>query len=74
MRNNASLAVTIELPATEINQEKIKAKKVIVPEPPWNVTPNLDSSKLLQHYLMLSKIRLTCELKILHNLFQVIWV
>ncbi|XP_026461875.1 protoheme IX farnesyltransferase, mitochondrial isoform X2 [Ctenocephalides felis] len=59
MRNNTSIAVTIELPTSEIPKEKTKVKKVIIPEPAWTVTPNSDASKLIQHYLMLSKIRLT---------------
>lgn len=30
-------------------------------EMPWRITPSQDLSKLLNHYLMLSKIRLTCR-------------
>lgn len=30
-------------------------------ELPWRITPSSDLSKLLNHYLMLSKIRLTCK-------------
>jgi hypothetical protein len=31
------------------------------PELPWRVTPSTEQNKLVKHYLMLSKIRLTCE-------------
>lgn len=30
-------------------------------ELPWRITPSLELNKLVSHYLMLSKIRLTCE-------------
>lgn len=40
-------------------EEKIqKAKKE---ELAWRITPSAETNKLLQHYLMLSKIRLTCK-------------
>jgi hypothetical protein len=36
----------------------IKQKEV---ELPWRITPSTDTSKLVKHYMMLSKIRLTCK-------------
>lgn len=30
-------------------------------ELPWRITPSNDQNKLVKHYLMLSKIRLTCK-------------
>ena len=46
------------------NEVKIQTNQVTnrkEPELPWRITPSTDSSNLVKHYLMLSKIRLTCK-------------
>lgn len=41
------------------DKNKIKKEKAI--DYPWTITPCQDKAKLWKHYLMLSKIRLTCK-------------
>lgn len=41
------------------NKQKTVKKK---DELPWRITPSPELNQLVNHYLMLSKIRLTCEL------------
>jgi hypothetical protein len=51
-------------PQAEIKaaQDVVKTGKPKKPEElPWRVTPTTESGKLMSHYLMLSKFRLTCE-------------
>lgn len=54
---------TVILPTqVELPQSKGRAKAAKLPELPWQTTPAaLDISKLVNHYLMLSKIRLTSK-------------
>jgi hypothetical protein len=46
--------------AQSINEVKV-AKPRIDEELPWRITPSPETNKLTKHYLMLSKIRLTCK-------------
>lgn len=72
IRNNVSIATPIILPtvqsitteipnvaAVDTSTNRTKPKKV--EELAWRITPSPDYSKLFHHYLMLSKIRLTCK-------------
>jgi hypothetical protein len=50
----------------KVIQDEVKAqtRQVAVrkePELPWRITPSTDANNLVKHYLMLSKIRLTCK-------------
>lgn len=47
------------------NQQRAVKKKE---ELPWRITPSAEANQLLNHYLMLSKIRLTCEQELLSYL------
>lgn len=61
---------TIILPTTTNEpHSKGRAKTVKTPELPWQCTPaSIDFSKLINHYLMLSKIRLTSEKNLIEKL------
>lgn len=52
---------------TERLQEKDETARVKTvkkkEELPWRITPSPELNQLVNHYLMLSKIRLTCELR-----------
>lgn len=54
---------TVILPTPTIVEPPTKARTKVIKEPelPWQVTPAVDLSKLGNHYLMLSKIRLTSK-------------
>lgn len=55
----------------DVGDKKSAAKKP--EEMPWRITPSQDLSKLLNHYLMLSKIRLTCNEFFYLLLFRLSW-
>lgn len=44
--------------ASDLTQQNAVKKKE---ELPWRITPSAELNQLVNHYLMLSKIRLTCE-------------
>lgn len=50
------IQIDVSIPAT-----KARVKLLKEPELPWQITPSADFSKLGNHYLMLSKIRLTSK-------------
>lgn len=52
----------INLPATAYSPAIKKTTKKKAPEPEWRITPSTDLSQLGNHYLMLSKFRLTCKI------------
>lgn len=53
---------SVTLPSkTDVAAPKARAKSKKEPELAWQVTPSTDLSKLGNHYLMLSKIRLTSK-------------
>jgi hypothetical protein len=59
------------------NEVQLRTNKAVVrkePELPWRITPSTDSSNIVKHYLMLSKIRLTCKFNCLKYLFYSLFI
>lgn len=59
---------TVKVASRIEDKQKTTKKK---DELPWRLTPSAELNQLVNHYLMLSKIRLTCELK-LSNLLRIL--
>lgn len=55
--NVTTAATTVENIA-DVQKSRNKKERKLVPD--WRPIPSTDSSELLKHYSMLSKIRLTC--------------
>jgi hypothetical protein len=52
---------SVEQLTTSIGKQSEEAKLVKVRELPWRITPSQEVDRRFKHYLMLSKIRLTCK-------------
>jgi hypothetical protein len=51
----------VEQLTTSIGKQNEEVKVVKVRELPWRITPSQEVDRRFKHYLMLSKIRLTCK-------------